>query len=120
MATLMPDALDDLVELSYDRAYKKKSWIDISLTKEFYTLADRYLQGKKMPMKGGPKVTWKAQVRNTKTARFTGLFSKDQYDVQNLMDPAVLAHRRACQGTAIENSSCRQFVCRIDFIPQTI
>lgn len=84
MATLSPDSIDDLVETTYNRTLKKGKWTDISLDKQFYCLAQRYLRGKKMPVQATPEMIWKLQVRNTETARFTGLFSKDQHDVQNL------------------------------------
>lgn len=84
MATLTPEAIDDLVETTYDRALKPKKWTDISLSDQFHCLAQRFLQGKKMPVSATPNMIWKLQVRNTETFRFTGLFSKDQHDVQNL------------------------------------
>jgi hypothetical protein len=83
MASLNPEQLDDLVNLTQDR-YRKKSWLDISLDNQFYVFEERFMKKKKLPVKGGPRQVWKLQVRNTGNARFTGLFSNDQTNIRNL------------------------------------
>lgn len=84
MATLKPEQLDDLVNLTYDRS-RKNSWIDISLDNQNFTFSEQFMNGKnKTPVKGGPQQLWKAQVNKTGNSRFTGLFSKDQTAVANL------------------------------------
>jgi hypothetical protein len=98
MASLKPEQLDDLVNLTFNRA-RKKSWVDLSLDNQEYVFAQQFMNGKnKTPVKGGPQQTWKIQVNNTGNSRFTGLFSKDQTAVTNLTIGAV-------QNWAIHTSS---------------
>jgi hypothetical protein len=80
---LMPDAIDDLVELTYNKADRAK-WVDLSLNNQRYSVASRWLKAKKAPTKATPKQTWKLQVSNTDAFRWTNLYSVDEYDVKNL------------------------------------
>lgn len=83
MATLRPDQLDDLVELTYNTHVKRRTWVDISMANQEY-IGARLIQGKAGELKSGPKVLFKLQVRNLQSARWTGLYSKDSYDARNL------------------------------------
>lgn len=85
MAAIKVENIDDLVEGTYNRVFGDKSWVDISLNKQFYCIADRFLRGKKSPTQATPQMEWKIQVRNTNNARFTALYDEDQYDVRNLL-----------------------------------
>lgn len=89
MPVLAPQDIDDLVTATYNTSLKRKTWNDISLTKQKYLLTDRYFNGKKMPFKSGPQVTWKLQVRNINSGRWIGLFERDQYSVGNILQSAT-------------------------------
>lgn len=77
-----PEQLDDLVELTHNRYIKQNNWVDLSLDKQHHCIT-RFFDGKKMPLRGTPKVIWKVQVENAGTARWTGLFDKDTSNVKN-------------------------------------
>ena len=83
MASLRPEQLDDLVELSYNTMVKRHTWVDISLANQEYVFS-RLIEGKAGELKSGPKCLFKLQVRNLQSARWTGLYSKDSYDARNL------------------------------------
>jgi hypothetical protein len=85
MAYLAPEAIDDLVQTNFNRMLKGRTWNDLSLTKQFYTMSDRFFRGKKMNLKGGPKVIWKLQVRNSGQARFIGTYEVDVHSRDNQM-----------------------------------
>lgn len=74
-----PEAISDLVELTLDR-YARKSWVDLALSAQEYTIATKWLSGKKTPVKGGLHQAWKIQTANTGTAKFTGLYHSDELE----------------------------------------
>ena len=79
---LYPEQLDDLVELTLKNE-TRGTWTDLSLNKQNYTFVDKFM-GAKTKKKGGTSQSWKLQIANTGTARFTGLYSQDQTSVKNL------------------------------------
>ena len=87
MATLLPHQVDDLVETTIDRNQKTK-WVDISLDNQHHIVAERFMRQKKTPVKGGIRQKWRVQVDNQGNFRFTGLFSRDQTGVTNVMKTA--------------------------------
>ena len=74
-----PESISDLVELTLDR-YKRGSWVDIAMSAQEYTIASKWLSGKKTPVKGGIHQAWKIQTANTGTAAFTGLYHTDELE----------------------------------------
>ncbi len=87
MAVLLPDQLDEFVNLTLEN-FKRKKWVDISLDLQRYEFADRFMSGKKDPEKGGSQLTWKIQHTNTGTARHSELFDVDQTAVVDLTTEA--------------------------------
>jgi len=85
MPILAPTDIDDLVTATYNTSLKKRTWNDVSLTKQRHTITDRFFNGKKMAFKSGPQVTWKLQYRNINGGRFIGLFERDVHAVGNVL-----------------------------------
>ena len=74
---LLPDQLDDFTTLTLDN-FKKKKWIDLSLSNQQHVFASRFLSGKtRTPYQGGSNLNWKVQTTNTGTAKFSELYSVD-------------------------------------------
>ena len=74
---LLPDQLDDFVNLTLDQ-FKKKKWIDLSLDQQHHIFAQKFLSGKtREPVTGGVQLNWKVQTSNTGTAKFSELYSVD-------------------------------------------
>lgn len=84
MPAINLNALDDLVLLTYNKHHKNKSWTDISLAKNQYHMVDRFLRGKKMPVRGTPSLLFTVQHTNNANFRYTGAFDTDTYSVGNL------------------------------------
>ena len=85
---LLPDQLDDFTTLTLDN-FKKKSWVDLSLSNQDHVFANRFLSGKKRtPYQGGGNLNWKVQTTNTGTAKFSELYSVDATAVKDLMTTA--------------------------------
>ncbi len=80
---LYPDQLDDFVNLTLAR-FRRGTWNDISLPFQEYIFPSRIIQSKRLKEKGGESLKWKVQVRNTGTARHTGLFDTNQTSVKDL------------------------------------
>ncbi|MCA9366686.1 hypothetical protein KC887_00270 [Candidatus Kaiserbacteria bacterium] len=76
-AVLSANDIPDLVNLTYNTMLKKRSLVDLSLTKQRHMIHDRFFKGKKVPMKSGPKVIWKLLKTFQKNFRWTGLYEKD-------------------------------------------
>jgi len=84
MALLLPDKIDDFVNLTLDR-FKKKRWVDISLDYQHHIFASRTFQGQaKDPERGGVQLNWKLQTDNTGTFKDSAMFAVDQTGVKNL------------------------------------
>lgn len=88
-AILLPDQLDDFVNLTLEN-FKRRKWVDLSLDLQHYEFAGRFLQGKKDPEKGGSQLTWKVQTTNTGTARHSELYDVDQTAVTDLTTEAKI------------------------------
>lgn len=85
MATvLLPDQLDDFVELT-QKNFKRQKWVDLSLDYQEYIFPTVFLKGKSDPEQGGSHLNWKVQVTNTGTFRDSELFDADQTAVVDLM-----------------------------------
>jgi len=88
---LLPTEINDLHELTYDTVLSQRSWNDLSDDKNFYTIVDRFFRGKKVNIKSGPQVTWKLQIANQNTAKWTALYDEDSYEVKNLATTGLQA-----------------------------
>jgi hypothetical protein len=89
MTVLLPDQLDDFVNLTLEN-FKRKKWVDISLDLQNYEFASRFFSSKKDPEKGGSQLNWKVQVTNTGTARHSELYDTDQTGVVDLTKEAKI------------------------------
>ena len=82
---LLPDQLDDFTTLTLDN-FKKKKWVDLSLSNQHHVFASKFLSGKtRTPYQGGGNLNWKVQTTNTGTAKFSELYSVDATAVKDLM-----------------------------------
>jgi hypothetical protein len=85
---LLPDQLGDFVTLTLNN-FKRKSWVDLSLDKQHYVFANRFMKGKtRTPYQGGGNLEWKIQKENTGSAKFSELYAVDTLNVKNLMTTA--------------------------------
>lgn len=85
---LLPDQLDDFVNLTLDQ-FKKKKWIDLSLDQQHHIFAQKFLSGStREPVRGGVQLNWKVQTSNTGTAKFSELYSVDATAVKDLTTEA--------------------------------
>jgi hypothetical protein len=80
---LLPTEIDDLVTTTYDTVWKKKKWVDLSQDKQFFTIADRYFRGSKMPMRSGPNLAFSIQHTSIGNTRYTAPYDDDQYGTGN-------------------------------------
>jgi hypothetical protein len=87
MPVLLPDQIDDFVNLTLDR-HKKRRWIDVSLDYQEYFFARRLAANKKTPERGGVQLNWKVQHTNTGTARHSELYDVDVANVKDLSTEA--------------------------------
>ena len=82
---LLPDQLDDFVNLTLDN-FKKRKWVDLSLDLQHHIFASKFLNGKAAdPEKGGVQLNWKVQTSNTGTAT-TATTTKKTADVEDAFD----------------------------------
>ena len=85
---LLPDQLDDFVNLTLDN-FKKRRWVDISLDNQHHIFASKMFKKKgKDPEKGGVQLNWKVQVSNTGTAKHSELYAVDATGVKDLTQSA--------------------------------
>ena len=85
---LLPDQLDDFVNLTLDN-FKKRKWIDLSLDNQHHVFASKFMKGKGSdPEKGGVQLNWKVQTSNTGTAKFSELYAVDTTKVKDLTTEA--------------------------------
>ena len=80
---LMPDRLDDFVNLTL-KNYQKQKWVDISLDLQNYFFAERVHGKKKTPEDGGQMMNFKVQHSTLGTARHSELFGVDVTAVKDL------------------------------------
>lgn len=90
MAVLLPDQLDDFVNLTL-KNFKRKRWVDLSLDYQDYIFASKMFSNKgKDPEKGGSHLNWKVQLTNTGTMRDSELYDIDQTAVTDLTSEAEI------------------------------
>lgn len=88
MTVLLPDQLDDFVNLTL-KNYKRRKWVDISLDYQHYIFADKMFEkNAKDPEQGGSQLAWKVQLTNTGTARDSEMYDVDQTAVKDLTTEA--------------------------------
>ena len=82
---LLPDQLNDFVALTTN-SFKRQKWVDLSLDKQHYIFAQKFLSGKtRTPYSGGGQLEFKVQTSNTGTAKFSELYSVDATKVSDLV-----------------------------------
>jgi hypothetical protein len=94
MAGLTPTQIDDLVASTFNMV-QRKSWIDLSVNSQEYTVA-RFMSRKDAAISwgGGPRYEWKLQVANDRNARWSMLFDSDQTSINNLLVTATVDMRK--------------------------
>lgn len=85
---LLFDALDDFTTNTISN-FKTGKWSDISLEHQEYVTA-RLIDEKSVQERGGPDIRFQIQVRNSNTARNTGLFAQDRTNVEDVMEQGVM------------------------------
>jgi len=80
---LTPDQIDDLVSLTLNR-FKRHKWTDISLDLQEY-VHSTIMSKKSVTERGGPKISFRVQHKNTGNARLSGLFDTDSTMVDDVM-----------------------------------
>lgn len=88
MALLTPTGIDDLVNLTLEKHFKKKVWVDISNPYTDY-IVPRFLN-KKLTVSGGTDIRFTLQYQNTGNAQLTGLFAQDVTGVKDLSVQGVV------------------------------
>lgn len=87
MATdLTPDKIDDLVKMTLNLFHKHK-WTDLSVGLQHYVFK-RIVTEKLVQEEGGPEVEFKIKTKNTGNARVSGLYDKDNLQVEDVMTTA--------------------------------
>lgn len=97
MPSLTPDQIDDLVNTTQKR-FKKRGWIDISLSLQEYEFARRAFADKKVPEGSGPKLNWKVQVTNTGSFVDSGMYAVNALNVKNLTKEAEVGWTKQTVG----------------------
>lgn len=92
MASLSIDQINDLV-VSTQEDLGRMKWEDISLDYTDYPAFKRLMRKNKAQYSGGDKITWRVVVKLTGNARWTGLYDKDQTDVQDVLTTAEVPWR---------------------------
>jgi len=84
MSGLTPDQVDDFVQTTLPN-FKKHKWSDISLEHQEY-VSSKIVTEKNVKEKGGSKLSFRVQTKNTQLAVNTGLYAQDVTGVEDVMD----------------------------------
>jgi len=76
--------IDDIVNAALETAVRQK-WVDMTLDLQHLIFVSNFLDVMDTPESGGNKLTWMWQIDEIDTARASGLFDVDSYDVKNLL-----------------------------------
>lgn len=85
VAPLLPDQIDDMVNLTLDKIIRNK-WEDLSLNLQEYIALPELLKRRNKSIQGGTQVTWKVQLSNLGNARVTEMYAVDQTSVGDISD----------------------------------
>lgn len=80
---LSPDQIDDLVENTL-HDFEKDKWVDISLELQEYFAYENMLLKDRIAVDGGDKLQWQVKVRNTGSAKNSGLYAVDDVKVSDV------------------------------------
>jgi len=80
---LHPDQIDDLVNNTLNR-FERDKWVDLSLDLQRYFAMQNLLLDDKVGVEGGTQLQWQVKVRNTGSAKNTGMFGIDDVKVQDV------------------------------------
>jgi hypothetical protein len=83
MAGLRPDQQDEFVRNTLP-VFMKDKWKDLSLDRQYYLVAERFLSEKKMQVSGGQYLQEQIQVRNTGTYEHTHWFGVSKSKIVDL------------------------------------
>ena len=80
---LTPEQIDDLVENTLHR-FEKDKWVDISTELQQYFAYENMLLKDRTGMVGGDVLQWQIKVRNTGSAKNTGMYAVDDVKVADV------------------------------------
>lgn len=80
---LRPEQIDDLVENTL-RHFEKDKFVDLALDLQQYFAMENMLLGKRIGYQGGEQLQWQVKVRNTGSAKNTGLYAVDNVKVADV------------------------------------
>jgi len=80
---LLPTQIDDLVENTL-HDFEKDSWVDISLELQQYFAMQNMLLDDRVGIDGGDLLQWQVKVRNTGSAKNTGMYAQDDVKVMDV------------------------------------
>jgi hypothetical protein len=83
---LTPEKIDDFVKLTLNKFHKHK-WTDLSVGLTHYVYK-RLVTDKLIQEEGGPHIEFKIKTKNTGNARVSGLYDKDNLQVEDVMAEA--------------------------------
>lgn len=86
---LQPHQIDDLVNNTL-HLFEKDSWIDIATELQHYFAYEDLLLQNRIAVAGGDMLQWQVKVRNTNSARNTGMFARDSVSVQDITKHAKI------------------------------
>lgn len=93
---LMPDKIDDFVNLTTSKLYRFK-WTDISLEHPEY-VSSQLIDQKKVTEEGGPNISFRLKTKNTGNAINSGLYAEDKASVEDVTIAASVPW--SCQTTS--------------------
>jgi len=93
---LTPDKIDDFVKLTLN-SFKKHKWTDLSVGLQHY-IFKRIVTEKLVMEEGGPHVQFQIKTRNTGNARVSGLYDKDNLQVEDVMADAKVSWAKQVTG----------------------
>jgi len=86
---LRPEQIDDLVNNTLHK-FDKDRWTDISLELQQYFAYDNMLLGERIGVDGGDQLQWQVKVRNTGSAKNTGMYAVDDVKVSDVSKSCLL------------------------------
>ena len=86
---LTPDQIDDLV-INTLHHLEKDVWTDLSMELQQYFAMNNTLLSDKIGVDGGDQLQWQVKVRNTGSAKNTGMFAVDDVKVMDVTKTCVI------------------------------
>lgn len=93
---LTPEQIDDFVTLTLNKMHRHK-WTDLSVGLTDYVYA-RLVTEKLVMEEGGPHIQFQIKTKNTGNARASGLYDKDNLQVEDVMSEAKVPWAKQTTG----------------------